>query len=252
MSELVDRDLTAPEASLPGCPADLRPGLVPETPAQLHPRRNTEPLRRSLTHGRGLAGAVLVGIVVLLGALAPVLAPFAPDEQLDASFLLGPSSTHWLGTDDVNRDALSRVLFALRRRPGDRVRRGARRCDTRITDPRSGGRHPGIHRCRRAARIRRDPRVPGTRSGDRPDRRARARHLGDRAGDRPRRDTRVRQAHTYVCIAGCANFHTSRPPWSRVRAPAGFCASMFCRTRSNHSEFNWHCRCRSPCSSKAR
>ena len=114
MSELVDRNVTTPESSLPGGPADLRPGLVPETPADRDPRRSTEPLWRSLTHGRGLAGAVLVGIVVLLGALAPVLAPFAPDEQLDASFLLGPSSTHWLGTDDVNRDVLSRVLFGIR------------------------------------------------------------------------------------------------------------------------------------------
>lgn len=43
-----------------------------------------------------------------------MLAPFAPDDQLDASFLLGPSSTHWLGTDDVNRDVLSRVLFGIR------------------------------------------------------------------------------------------------------------------------------------------
>ncbi|QSE92202.1 ABC transporter permease [Rhodococcus pseudokoreensis] len=114
MSELVDRDVTAPAVPPSEGPADLLPGLVPETAADRDPRRSTESLWRSVTHGRGLAGAILVGIVVLLGALAPVLAPFAPDEQLDASFLLGPSSAHWLGTDDVNRDVLSRVLFGIR------------------------------------------------------------------------------------------------------------------------------------------
>jgi len=74
MSELVDRNVTTPESSLPGGPADLRPGLVPETPADRDPRRSTEPLWRSLTHGRGLAGAVLVGVVVLLGSLIGLVA----------------------------------------------------------------------------------------------------------------------------------------------------------------------------------
>lgn len=48
----------------------------------------------------------------LLGALlAPALAPY-PCTQLDlADRLEGPSTRHWLGTDDLGRDVLSRLLY---------------------------------------------------------------------------------------------------------------------------------------------
>ncbi|MGI5218436.1 ABC transporter permease [Nocardia sp. CA-290969] len=111
MSELIDRE---PTVESPAAGLDIAPGLIPETPADRDPRGTAEPLWRTVLHGRGLLGLTLVGIVAFLGVFAPVLAPFAPDEQLDAAFLLGPSGTHWLGTDDVNRDVLSRVLFGIR------------------------------------------------------------------------------------------------------------------------------------------
>ncbi|SNT03544.1 ABC transporter permease [Rhodococcoides kyotonense] len=56
-----------------------------------------------------LAFAVLA-IVVLLAVLGPVLAPFDPLEQDSTAILQGPSSVHWLGTDNVGRDVFSRVL----------------------------------------------------------------------------------------------------------------------------------------------
>jgi peptide/nickel transport system permease protein len=68
----------------------------------------------ALLRGRGLLGAVLVAAVVLLGLLAPLLAPYAPDQQIAGANLLGPSSAHWLGTDQVNRDIWSRTLFGIR------------------------------------------------------------------------------------------------------------------------------------------
>jgi peptide/nickel transport system permease protein len=40
-------------------------------------RRRHHPLR-PLTHGAGLTGAVLFGLVVVTGLLAPVLAPYPP------------------------------------------------------------------------------------------------------------------------------------------------------------------------------
>jgi peptide/nickel transport system permease protein len=46
--------------------------------------------------------------------LAPVLAPFAPDKQVLADRLQGPSGDHWLGTDDFGRDQLSRLLYGTR------------------------------------------------------------------------------------------------------------------------------------------
>lgn len=78
----------------------------------------TEPPRRRavapLWRGRGLLGLVLVGVVVLAGLAAPWLAPYSPLEQIPGANLLAPSPAHWLGTDEVNRDVVSRVLYGIR------------------------------------------------------------------------------------------------------------------------------------------
>ena len=48
--------------------------------------------------------------VVLLAAAAPLVAPFDPLAQdLDHTLSL-PSLLHWLGTDDLGRDILSRLI----------------------------------------------------------------------------------------------------------------------------------------------
>jgi peptide/nickel transport system permease protein len=64
-------------------------------------------------------GAVLgLGLLVLLvGAalLAPLLAPFDPNAiDLGAGRLLAPSASNWLGTDELGRDLLSRILYGAR------------------------------------------------------------------------------------------------------------------------------------------
>ena len=68
----------------------------------------------ALTHGRGLVGTLAVGLVVLAGLAAPVLAPYAPDAQIPGANLLGPGAAHWFGTDTANRDILSRTLYGFR------------------------------------------------------------------------------------------------------------------------------------------
>ncbi|GAA2054658.1 ABC transporter permease [Williamsia deligens] len=73
-----------------------------------------EPLWRSLTHGQGLVGLVLVGVIAVAGVLAPLLASYDPLAQIPGANLLGPSADHWLGTDQVNRDVASRVLYGIR------------------------------------------------------------------------------------------------------------------------------------------
>ncbi|MDX6741330.1 ABC transporter permease [Actinocorallia sp. A-T 12471] len=70
--------------------------------------------RGALRGGRGLVGVVLVGVVVLAGLLAPLLAPFSSQEQIPGANLLGASGTHLFGTDEVNRDVFSRVLYGIR------------------------------------------------------------------------------------------------------------------------------------------
>jgi len=53
-------------------------------------------------------------VVVLIAILASVLAPYGPATQDLANALQGPSSAHWLGTDDLGRDVLSRIMFGAR------------------------------------------------------------------------------------------------------------------------------------------
>jgi peptide/nickel transport system permease protein len=70
---------------------------------------------RTLTRRRvTVVGVVLVGLVVLVAALAPALARWDPLALDVKSRLERPGGRHWLGTDDVGRDVLSRVLHGAR------------------------------------------------------------------------------------------------------------------------------------------
>jgi ABC-type dipeptide/oligopeptide/nickel transport system permease subunit len=60
-----------------------------------------------------MGGAIFVLLLVFIALLAPEVAPYSPT----ANFPLinaGPSGAHWLGTDDVGRDLLSRLMFGAR------------------------------------------------------------------------------------------------------------------------------------------
>jgi peptide/nickel transport system permease protein len=59
----------------------------------------------------GMAGFVLVSIIFLLTVFAPWLAPYDPLEVDVYNRLSSPSAAHWLGTDQLGRDVLSRVLY---------------------------------------------------------------------------------------------------------------------------------------------
>ncbi|MFC7598134.1 ABC transporter permease [Terrabacter sp. GCM10028922] len=56
------------------------------------------------------AAVVILALTVVAVAAAPVLAPFPPDGQNLAARLSQPSAAHWLGTDHLGRDTLSRLL----------------------------------------------------------------------------------------------------------------------------------------------
>jgi len=59
-----------------------------------------------------MAGLVIVILWVLLAILAPFVTRYDPITSQDAyNTLSGPTSTHWLGTDDTGRDVLSRLAY---------------------------------------------------------------------------------------------------------------------------------------------
>jgi peptide/nickel transport system permease protein len=76
------------------------------------------PLRRRAVFWRSFTRnrlAVIAGVVVLvlavLAVLAPAVAPVNPHKPDTKRILLPPSSTNWLGTDQLGRDVLSRMLY---------------------------------------------------------------------------------------------------------------------------------------------
>ena len=71
-------------------------------------------LRQLAAHGGGLAGMILVGLVVMAGLFAPALTPYQPDAiEMDRS-LEPPSLEHLLGTDVFGRDVATRLLYGAR------------------------------------------------------------------------------------------------------------------------------------------
>jgi peptide/nickel transport system permease protein len=62
----------------------------------------------------GLLGLSLLALLILLAVLAPVIAPYDPLDQDLVARLQPPGAAHLLGTDQVGRDVLSRLLFGAR------------------------------------------------------------------------------------------------------------------------------------------
>ena len=58
-----------------------------------------------------LVGLVLVSFFVALAILAPILPIADPAAQDWAAVRKAPSLAHWMGTDDLGRDVLSRIIF---------------------------------------------------------------------------------------------------------------------------------------------
>jgi len=62
----------------------------------------------------GLAGLILILVLIFMAGFAPLLAPFDPSAQDLVHRLLPPSAVHPFGTDELGRDIASRILFGAR------------------------------------------------------------------------------------------------------------------------------------------
>jgi peptide/nickel transport system permease protein len=60
------------------------------------------------------SGLAVLGVCAVLAIAAPWLAPYDPLHQQIEARLQPPSLVHWLGTDSLGRDALSRLLYGAR------------------------------------------------------------------------------------------------------------------------------------------
>jgi peptide/nickel transport system permease protein len=71
-------------------------------------------LRRTARNPSTLAGGVMVLLLVLAAAFAPLLATHDPMAQDLSTRLSPPGAAHWLGTDQLGRDLYSRLLYGAR------------------------------------------------------------------------------------------------------------------------------------------
>jgi ABC-type dipeptide/oligopeptide/nickel transport system permease subunit len=61
-----------------------------------------------------LIGFIIVMIIFIVAIFAPLLAPFDPMQNNLRGKLQSPSWEHWLGTDQLGRDVLSRIIYGTR------------------------------------------------------------------------------------------------------------------------------------------
>jgi len=73
-----------------------------------------EILKRVTRDPLGLLGLVLVVIVIGAALFADVVSPYDPAKIDVLHKLQDPSATHWLGTDQLGRDTLSRIIYGAR------------------------------------------------------------------------------------------------------------------------------------------
>jgi len=91
--------------SIPAPPIAGEPGI---------PRRMALTFVEVVSHPLGAIGVLLVALIVLTALLAPVIVPYNPTAISVKERLADPSLTHLLGTDQLGRDLLSRVIVGTR------------------------------------------------------------------------------------------------------------------------------------------
>ncbi len=75
------------------------------------PRSSSHFWRRFRHHRLAMVGLGILAIMILISLFAPLLTSYSPTAPNLAQTLLPPSAAHPLGTDDLGRDALSRLMY---------------------------------------------------------------------------------------------------------------------------------------------
>lgn len=70
---------------------------------------------RRLRRRKGaMVGLAIVAVFIVVAVFAPLIAPYDPIATSWSAVRKAPSWAHWLGTDEVGRDILSRIIFGAR------------------------------------------------------------------------------------------------------------------------------------------
>jgi peptide/nickel transport system permease protein len=71
-------------------------------------------IRVFFSRGLVIFGMVVILAFVITSAFGPLFSPYNPNLTELKNTLASPSAQHWLGTDDVGRDTLSRLIYGAR------------------------------------------------------------------------------------------------------------------------------------------
>jgi oligopeptide transport system permease protein len=93
------------------------PTSIPETKLpQSKPSRSlwSDGVRRLKRNKAAVVSLVFIILICLMAAFAELVSPYSFETQSIEHNLEGPSAAHWLGTDGLGRDLLSRIIFGAR------------------------------------------------------------------------------------------------------------------------------------------
>jgi len=71
-------------------------------------------LRRFSRHRIGMFGLAVILVIVVCAIFAPWLAPYDPTKIDYGAMIASPSGTYLMGTDEIGRDILSRLIYGAR------------------------------------------------------------------------------------------------------------------------------------------
>jgi peptide/nickel transport system permease protein len=82
--------------------------IIAAPPRVRRPRSLWRTVRRDV---RAVLSLGYLALLLIVAIFAAKLAPYSPIEGSMAELLMPPSMAHWLGTDDLGRDVLSRLIW---------------------------------------------------------------------------------------------------------------------------------------------
>lgn len=88
------------------------PQTMPMAPQQS--RSNNRAWKKLKANKSALAGLIIISIFLILAVTAPLLPIADPVATSWSAIRKAPSAAHWLGTDDIGRDILSRMIWGAR------------------------------------------------------------------------------------------------------------------------------------------
>ncbi|WP_127901668.1 ABC transporter permease [Solirhodobacter olei] len=78
------------------------------------PKRENRAWKKLRANPAALFGFVLVAFFIIIAVAAPILPIDSPIKTSWSAIRKAPSAAHWLGTDDIGRDILSRMIWGAR------------------------------------------------------------------------------------------------------------------------------------------